>query len=192
MRWGEPSSTAALVLLLPVLLLGSPAAFAAKGNFYVESAYAELREGVYYINAQIDYGLPPPAEEALLQGVTINIEVQIEVERRRRFWLDRNIAELAQHYSLRYHALSERYVVNNENSGEQLSFSSLDAALQRLGDLRDIPVLDAALLEPSDRNEVRVRAVLDRRRLPPPLVWVAAIWDDWGVTSKWYRWGLEP
>lgn len=181
-------SAGACALLLGLLYSAVPVHAAKEGNFEVRSAYTTLRDGVYYLNARVEYELPAPAEEALLNGVTLDLELQIEVERSRRFLPDRNIASLRQRYSLRFHALSGRYIVRNENSGEQASFATLDAARQHIGDVRDLPVLDASLLDPDDRHELRLRAVLDRRRLPPPLVWITAIWDDWGVSSPWYRW----
>jgi hypothetical protein len=163
-----------------------------EGRFQVVSAYPTERGGVYYVDAKILYELPTTADEALRSGVTLTLEVQIEVERLRRFPMpDKGIASLRQHYGLQYHALSDRYIVQNLNSGEQATFSTLGAAEAALGEVRELPVIDVALLEPGVRHQISIRAVLDIKRLPVPLRLFAFFFEDWRVASDWYRWRFE-
>ena len=54
--------------------------------------------------------------------------------------LDAGVAALEQRYELSYHALSQRYLVRNLNTGEQQDFGTLQAALDRLGEVRGLPV----------------------------------------------------
>jgi hypothetical protein len=163
-----------------------------EGRFDVVSAYPTERGGVYYVDAKIRYELPPSADEALRSGVILTLELQIEVERLRRFPLpDKSVASLRQRYALQYHALSDRYIVQNLNSGEQTTYSTLAAAEAALGEVHELPVIDVALLEPGVRHQLSMRAVLDIRRLPVPLRLFAFLFDDWRVTSQWYRWRFE-
>lgn len=182
----------ALALLGGVLLLCCCLTLPAhaRGEFEVRSAYTSLKEGVVYLNAQIHYDLPDGAERALRSGVTLDLEIQVEVDRSRRFLPDRNVASLRQRFTLSYHALSERYVVRNVNSGEQRSFATLAGAREELGDLRDLPVIDKALLSDDVSYEMRIRAVLDRQRLPVPISTIASLFDDWRLASKWFIWRL--
>jgi Domain of unknown function (DUF4390) len=169
-----------------------PAQLQTEGRFEVLSAYPTVRDGVYYVDAKILYDLPTTADEALRSGVTLTLELQIEVERLRRFPLpDKSIASLRQRYALQYHALSDRYIVQNLNSGEQETYSTLGAAEAALGEVHELPVIDAALIEPGAKHQISMRAVLDIRRLPVPLRLFAFIFDDWRVTSQWYRWRFE-
>jgi hypothetical protein len=148
---------------------------------------------VYYLDAKILYDLPTTADEALRSGVTLTVEVQIEVERLRRFLLpDKGVASLLQRYALQYHALSDRYIVRNINSAEQATYPTLAAAEAALGNVQDLPVLDAALLEGGARHQISVRATLSIRRLPVPLRLFAVFFDDWRVESEWYRWRFQP
>ncbi|MEO0971623.1 MAG: DUF4390 domain-containing protein [Pseudomonadota bacterium] len=175
---------------LLALLLGAATVANADGEFEVRSAYTSLNEGVLFLNAQIHYELPEGAEEALRSGVTLDLEIQIEVDRSRRFLPDRNVASLRQRYTLSYHALSDRYVVRNVNSGEQGSYATLADASEELGDLRDLPVIDNGLLRDGAAYEMRIRAVLDRQRLPVPISTLASLFDDWRLASKWFIWRL--
>ncbi len=180
-----------LAALCLCLMVAAPPA-AAKGEFLVRNAVAFERDGVYYINASIDYELNDFAIEALESGVALTFEVRLEVERSRRWRPDKEVAELLQLYELQFHALSERYIVRNLNSGEQNTYLTLGGALGALGQIENLPLLDAALLKPERIYEVRLKAVLDIRSFPGPLRLVSAFFGDWRLASRWYEWRLTP
>ena len=100
------------------------------GFFEIRSAMVELLDGVYFLNAVIAYRLSTEARDALHSGVPLGIRLDVEIIHPRRWWFDNENAALRQSYQLEYHALSERYIVLNVNSGDQESFASLFAALE--------------------------------------------------------------
>ncbi|MBT8137104.1 MAG: DUF4390 domain-containing protein [Gammaproteobacteria bacterium] len=160
------------------------------GDFVIVAAYADEIDGVYYLNATIDYDLNDVALEALARGVALTFELRIDVRRTLKWRPDKNVAELLQLYELRYHALSERYIVRNLNSGEQESFLTLAAALLRLGEVRELPVLDSALLRDEREYVLRLKTVLDIRSFPGPLRVLDVFFGDWRLASEWYDWRL--
>jgi hypothetical protein len=160
------------------------------GFFEVREAMAELRDGVYYLNAVIAYRLSSEAMDALHAGVPLGIRLDIEFIDPRRWWFDNDSAALRVSYQLEYHALSERYIVLNVNSGEQASFASMFAALDYLGTVDRLPLLDAALLETGREYDARVRVFLDQEEFPGPLRLLAFWRRDWSIASEWYRWQL--
>lgn len=161
------------------------------GFFEVRSAVAELRDGVYHLNARIAYRLSTDAMEALQAGLPLGIRLDIEIMHPRRWWFDNDDAALRQSYQLEYHALSERYIVRNANSGNQESFASLFAALEFLGRVERLPLIDAAVLDDEGAYDIRVRAVLDQEQFPGPLRLLAFWRRDWSIASEWYRWPLR-
>jgi hypothetical protein len=161
------------------------------GYFEVRQAMAELRDGVYYLNAVIAYRLSSEAMDALHAGVPLGIRLDLEFLAPRRWWLDSEAAALRQSYELEYHALSERYIVLNVNSGDQASFASLFAALVHLGRIERLPLIDRAVLDESRGYDVRLRAVLDQEQFPGPLRLLAFWRRDWSIASEWYRWPLQ-
>ena len=88
--------------------------------------------------------------------------------------------------------LARGYLVRNKNSGDQRAHMTLFAALNDLGRVRALPLIDAALVEPDKDYEVSLRAVLDQRQLPGPLRMLAFWRDDYSLESEWYRWPLRP
>ena len=183
------------VLLLATL--GTAAGFAQQepredpGYFEVRSASVALYQDVYFLTSRIDYRLSTEAREALDSGLPLTIRVEVEILARRRFWIDTEQAGLNQVYRLEFHALTERYIVTNVNSGDASSFGSLSAALGRIGRIDRLPVIDRALLDPERGHDIRVRTVLDTEQLPGPLRLLAFWRRDWSLGSEWYRWPLE-
>ena len=176
-------------LVLWCLGVGAPS-YAADPPFEIRSAYAEPVEGIYLLTAQFAFALPEGARQAVRDGVLLTLDVDLSLHRSRRFWFDDSIATLRQQYELSFHALSERFVVRNLNSGDQLSFATLEAALDSLSTIRGLPVLDVALVEPNENYEFSMRATLDVRTLPEALRWVLFWADDWRQRSVWYTWSL--
>jgi hypothetical protein len=161
------------------------------GRFEVREAHVDLSSGVYFLNASIEYRLSSDTRAALQSGVPLTIRLEVELLNNRRFWFDNEDAALRQLYQLEYHALSERYIVQSLNSGDQASFSSLFAALNYLGRVEHLPLIDAALIDPDRDYDIRLRAVLDVEQFPGPLRLLAFWRRDWSLGSDWYRWRLQ-
>jgi hypothetical protein len=180
------------LLLVVACATYSPPTQAAKGRVEVRSAYAAVEDGVYYIRARLEYSMGSPALEALENGVTLNIELQIFVNQVRRYIWDDTVASLRQRYQLSFHALTQRYLLANLNSGERQSFGDLNSALVHLGNVEHLPVIDEALLDSGDRYQVGLRAIVDVKELPGPLNMLSRIWGNWRIASDWYTWPLRP
>jgi hypothetical protein len=174
-----------------VVLFASHAYSQDTTRFEVRSAYVEPNEGVYQLNATLEFELPEGAREAIRQGAPLTLHVDIVVKRERSYWLDETVAALGQDYQLVYHALSERYLVRNLNSSEQTSYATLDSALDAIRVISGLPILDKALVAPDQRHEISVRANLDVRTIPDALRLVLFWADDWRQRSDWYTWSPQ-
>jgi hypothetical protein len=163
---------------------------ASAAGFKVLSATTHLKNGVYLLDADVRYRFGKEPREALHNGVTLTIELEIEIVRRRGWLWDESVASLQQYYRLEYYALSRQYVVINLNSGELKNFPTLETAIEFLGRIRNFPLLDASLLEPDESYYVWLRVSLDIYALPAPLQLLAYFSGDWGLTSEWYTWPL--
>jgi hypothetical protein len=161
-------------------------------RFDVRSAYLEPAERVYQLNATLDLALSRNAAQAIREGVPVVLELDLSVVRKRRYLPDVEVASLAQRWQIHYHALSERYIVNNLNSGQQASYSSLAASLAALSAVRGLPVIDEALLERGQRYEASLRATAAVEGGLPTALKVIIFWIDWKRTTDWYTWAVRP
>jgi hypothetical protein len=177
------------VSALALFTVAGPAA-AEPPQFTVHNARTELVDQVYRLEASLSYQFSAEALKALNSGVPLILVLDIEVYRPRRYIWDDVVATLAQRYQIQYHALSDKYLLRNLNSGAQFSYPSLDAALAALSDTGEIPIIDAHLLEKGVRYMVRVRSRLDLDALPVPLRLRAYISSEWWLSSGWYSWDL--
>lgn len=161
------------------------------GYFEVRSASSQIVDGVHTLDARLQLVLSSEALEALSSGVPLTIELQIQLIKHRRMWWDDDTAELSVRFELEYRPLSQRYLVRNLNSGDQDSFATLYSALNNLGRIQGLPVIDDALLEPDRKYRLRLRARLNTQQYPAPLRFLFFWRSDWQLESEWVKWVLE-
>ena len=162
-----------------------------EGYFEVRSASTEVVGGVHTLDARLQLVLSNEALDALGSGVALTIELQVQVIRTRRLYLDAVDAELAVRYELEYRPLSQRYLVRNLNSGDQDSFATLYSALNNLGRVQGLPVIDDSLLAPDRPYRFRLRAMLNTQQYPAPLRLLLFWRSEWQLQSEWIEWPLE-
>jgi Domain of unknown function (DUF4390) len=163
-----------------------------EGRFEVRSADLQLKDGVYHLNAHVDLPVSDAVRRGLAEGVPLTMELDLDIERVRQLLPNSRVAELTQRYHLQYNAVSARFILRNENSGQQQSLSTIEAAIEQLSDVRWLPVLDKALITADRRYEANVRAKIDYANVPFSLR-VLMFWvNDWHRESDWYTWTLQP
>lgn len=186
-----PGLRVAVFLLAAIGSAGLSAQSEDPGDFEVRSGSHDLIDGAYYVNAQISLRLPSDATDALHSRLPLTIRVEVEFLNRLRLWWDTVEHQVSQRSQLIYYPLTDRYVVNNINTGERSSFVSLTDALEYLGRVDGLPIVDAAVLDEDRRYDVRIRAVLDTIELPGPLSLLAFWRRDWTIESDWLQWRLD-
>jgi uncharacterized protein DUF4390 len=182
------------IALVAVLLLGTGLAqenIEREGYFEVRSASTHSMGSVHVLDARLQLVLSSEALAALESGVTLTIEMQVQVIRVRRFLLDSVDAELAVRYELEYRPLSQRYIVKNLNSGDQDSFATLYSALNNLGRVQGLPLIDHALMFPDREYRLRLRAMLNTQQYPAALRLLFFWRGQWQLQSEWFEWSLE-
>jgi hypothetical protein len=174
------------------LAMGSAAARAdaLDGVLEVQSAFVNLSDGVYQLHARVQYSSNEQTVVALRDGVSLSYDLDVEIARERRFWLDAEVTTLTLRRELMFHAVSERYVVRDPRSGAQSSYATLEDALQSLGTVDGWPILVASQVPKDGDYRVSVRASVRRGRLTDALR-VILFWNDgWQRESEWYSWSL--
>jgi hypothetical protein len=178
-------------LLACVSLAKAQESTSEQGFFNVRSASTSLVNGVQELDARLQLILSAEALGALNSGVPLTIELNLEVIRVKRFMLDATDAELSLQYELEYRPLSQRYIVRNLNSGDQDSFATLYSALNNLGRVQELPIIDNSLLDPNAEYRIRLQALLSTRSYPAALRLLFFWRGDWQIKSDWYEWRLE-
>lgn len=174
---------------LAVLALFPLLAVAQQSGADIRHGSTALRNGVWYLTAEIEYRLSRRALDALQNGVPLSFELEVDLVRERRLLPNASVASLKQDYELSWQPLARSYLVKNLNSGNQQTHGTLYGALNDLGRIVELPLIDAALLGPGT-YVVGLQARLDQKKLPGPLR-LLSFWDDGlSLESDWHEWRL--
>lgn len=160
------------------------------GEFKIRSAFIVVDQGVLQLNAHIQFPDNDRIRTALQDGITLQFDLDVTINRRRRFWFDATVLEMTLRRQLTYHAVTDRYVVRNEQGVEQESFPTLEDALEKLGHVEDLPILVESQLRGEGPWEVSVRAGVRRGGMPDALRALMFWSGDWRRSSDWYTWML--
>ena len=175
------------LMLLP--LFAAAWAQAGEEEFKVRSAWVNLRDSVFEVNARIAYPLDARVQTALDAGASVHFELECVVLKQNRYWLDSTLVDVILHRELTWNGLTQRYVLRQQESSEQQSFTTLDEALAAAGEVVDWPVVVEPQLDSDATYSIRVRAGYRRgspARLRALLPWL----DGWTRHTDWHSWVL--
>lgn len=159
--------------------------------FNVVSAMTHADDQVLRLNARFDLQFSEALIDALHNGVSLVLLIEIEALRERDYVWSESIARIEQRYQLSYQALTEQYILDNINSGVRFKFPNFEALRQVAGNLVDFPFLDLSLLDDESRYLGQLRIGIDRDQFPTPLMLMSYFSSDWHPQSEWYTWPLR-
>ena len=160
------------------------------GDFQIRSAFVVVDHGVLQLSTHIDYPVNDRIRSALRDGVTLAFDLEVTISRHRHLWFDATLLDTTLRRELTYHAVTDRYVLRDDAGVEQENFPTLEAALEKLGHIEDLPILVQSQLRGEAPWEVAVRAGARRGQMPDALRALVFWTDDWHRTTGWYTWML--
>jgi len=179
-------------LLYIILFLFSSVSYSQEqGNFNIQSVNTELNDGVLILDANINLNLPDRAIDAIYSGINLSFYIDIEMNRYRRFWFNESIATLRQEYDLSYNEITERFTIINLNSNEVSTFVTLDSALNFLGRISRLPILDASLIDQSTNHfiELRIGMLIDSDSRFDRIINILR--RNESIESDWFEWQVN-
>lgn len=178
-----------LTLICLALLLASTPVLAE--GFQVETLQAKEVDGVYRVEASIEYAFSDKALEALQSGVPLTLEVHLQLRRKGAWLWTSDLVDKRLRYQIRYQALAEVYQVLNLQSQQKQSFATREVAMNALGTLSNIELVIPDQLAVGVDYNLAMRARLDIESLPLPLRPMAYLSAAWNLTSEWKVWLLK-
>lgn len=187
-RW----ATAALLWLI-ALSFSLHAPLVSAETIAVKSAVVRAQEDAFVLDAEFDFSLTAPLEEALLRGTPLYFVLETEMSRSRSYWFDETLSSPQFVRRLTYAALTNSYRVDTGRTSSGVnSFTSLDEALRQIRLVRGRTLLDKRELRMGERYELSLRLKLDTTQLPKPLQVNTLVSREWTLISDWYRVILTP
>lgn len=185
--WRKPLALERLIVfLLGAWLVGSVWA----GTIEPRTATLVHDEQGYSVTAEFAIQLGPRLEEAITHSVPLEFRFEFVLTRARRYWMDEHVAGKVVTYRLSYQALTRQYRLSVGSLHQ--NFPTLDEALQALGHVVRLHVVDKAAVKAGETYQAAVRLSLDPTQLPKPLQ-IDALGDrDWRLQTSPLRWNFVP
>jgi hypothetical protein len=183
----RPLLTAAIGLLLSVAV----AAAGPEETVRVLSVASNVYDGWHVLDATIRFEFDDELLDALEHGVQLDIDVLVEIKRRRKWLWDPVISSHRLGFTLQHHPLTGAYVVSEPVARTRREFPGAHEALDFLGTIRNYHLLNAALLDPAESYDGYLMTRLNIDALPAPLQPTAYVSRKWRVESDWFKWELH-
>jgi hypothetical protein len=142
------------------------------------------------LDAEIAYELNSEVREALINGIPLIFQVEVQVVYLQNWFWDKVIATAVKTHLLKYHILSKQYLLENLETGESDSFPDLESVLKQQGRVSAMHISKADYLNLQQTYVVKVRSQLLTSKLPLPLRMKSYFSPKWRLDSGWYKWQL--
>lgn len=187
-RWTlAPVHRLLLLCLLAITtpLLGGCGNGQAGGEFEVEQVSAHWSNGRVDVSYRQSLKLSPEAQNALVHGVPIILEIEMILRDARS---QTRVSKRRSRHEIRYLPLSEHYRLSTGDGELIRTFPRLRHALAALG-RGELSFQTGAL--PAGEYELLVRTYLDKRVMPPPMRLPVLFSANWNHESDWTSWPLN-
>lgn len=158
-------------------------------NFSVQSATISKIGNGYIVNADMHYPLSEKVIEALENSVPITFSQQLElinsVPLLGKYWQWQEVLWATElRFELRYHALTQQYVLHSLDTLHHQTFPTLESVLNALGQIKNLS-LPPEYLTDRENLILNLRTELDLHALPTPMRPGALLSSKWQLTSPW-------
>ena len=126
-------------------------------------------------------------EEAILNGIPTTFTIYIKLYRARTLWLDASIADIELEHNIKYDSLKNEFrVTRSEDNHSEFVFKEFDAAKRAMAEIKNIRIVPLRELNKNGHYQLRVKAELEKVRLPLYLHYVLFFVSLWDFETDWY------
>jgi hypothetical protein len=126
-------------------------------------------------------------EEAILNGIPTTFTIIIRLYKTRTLWFDGSISSLKLEHTIKYDSLKNEFRVNrSEDNHNELVFKEFEKAKKAMAEISNIEVVPLRELQRKSKYQLRVKAELEKVRLPLYLHYVLFFVTLWDFETDWY------
>lgn len=126
-------------------------------------------------------------EEAILNGIPTTFTIVIKLRRTRTAWPDASIASITLEHTIKYDSLKNEFRVRRSEEGDtELVVKDFETAKKAMAEIRNIRVVPLKMLQDRGKYQLRVKAELEKVRLPLYLHYVLFFVSLWDFETDWY------
>jgi hypothetical protein len=126
-------------------------------------------------------------EEAILNGIPTTFTIVIKLYRTRTAWPDASIASITLEHTIKYDSLKNEFrVTRSEDDNAELVIKDFEAAKKAMAEIKNIRIVPLKELQDRGKYQLRVKAELEKVRLPLYLHYVLFFVSLWDFETDWY------
>jgi hypothetical protein len=129
-------------------------------------------------------------EAAILAGVPTTFTYVVDLFRQRPWWRDKKVSRVTVKHTIKYDNVKNHFQVFFDGDKEPMSFQDFEAAKRVMADLNGIPVAQLKALERNEYYYVKVKAKLDKVRLPLHMEYIFFFVSLWDFETDWKQEGF--
>jgi hypothetical protein len=127
-------------------------------------------------------------EEAILAGIPTTFTITMELFRNRNFWTDKRESLVELKHTIKYDAVKKIFfVVSSAANMKPEQFKSFEKAKIAMSDVNGVIVTPLTSLRKGKNYYLRIKAELDKVRLPLHLEYVFFFVSLWDFETDWSR-----
>jgi hypothetical protein len=129
----------------------------------------------------------PEMNKAILNGIPTTFTFLIELFKPKAYWPSKRVAALKLHHTIRYDSLREEFsVVLSERGNQTFTVKDFTKAQEMMSDVSNIQVMVLQSLEKNNQYQLRIKAELNKVRLPLYLHYILFFLSLWDFETDWY------
>ncbi|RXZ36182.1 DUF4390 domain-containing protein [Oxalobacteraceae bacterium CAVE-383] len=188
---GLPGLLHAGLLLLCLIFAGFHAVSARAADIDILRASIDSTDEGYRLSTAYAFELNHGLESTIMRGVPLYFTTEVELTRRRWYWLDETAVRATQTTRVSYNVLTRQYHASINNSLQQ-NFNTLEDAMALVRRPPRWIIADLKALQPGEVYNVAVRMQLDIAQLSKPFQVNALNNSDWRLSSDWINFSYKP
>jgi hypothetical protein len=132
----------------------------------------------------------PEMNKAIMNGIPTTFTFLIELYKPRSLWPNKRLSSLKLHHTIKYDSLREEFSVTLSERGNQtFVMKDFSKAQEMMADASNVQLISLQALEKNNQYQLRIKAELNKVRLPlylHYLLFFVSLWDfetDWFVVD---------
>jgi hypothetical protein len=126
-------------------------------------------------------------DEAILNGIPTTFTIFVQLSRARLFWTDESLSAREIEHSIKHDSLKNEFQVKRTEDGSKpLVFKDFAAAKKAMAEVKGVKVVPLQRLIKGNKYQLRVKAELQKMRLPLNLHYVLFFLSLWDFDTDWY------
>lgn len=129
----------------------------------------------------------PDMNKAIQNGIPTTFTFLVELYKPRSLWPNKRLASLKLHHTIKYDSLREEFSVTLSERGNQtFVIKEFGKAQEMMADVSNLQLIPLQALEKNNQYQLRIKAELNKVRLPLYLHYVLFFVSLWDFETDWY------